>query len=368
MKRPCDIAVIGAGVVGAAAAYRLARAGQQVVVLEAGEPGHGTSASSFAWVNAVRKEPEVYHRLNAAGVRAYATLAQELGTDIGYRDGGSLEWAEGDAEQRELEERVERLARRGYPAEWIDRDAALGVEPALAIGARVERVVYYAAEGWVDAPRLVRVLLDRAVAAGAEVRRATPARLERRPGGRVAVEIDAGTSGADTALVCAGPATAAVLRPLGVTLPVGRKVGLLAVTAPPPEPLRRVVHAPGIHLRPDVSGGLLLGADDVDALTTESTPPGRPPDYARTLLERARRVFPPARDVDLLSVRIGVRPMPSDGQTIAGRLPGFANAWVLATHSGVTLGPLLGRLIADEITTGVPSAELGPFRPDRFGR
>ena len=52
--------------------------------------------------------------------------------------------------------------------------------------------------------------------------------------------------------------------------------------------------------------------------------------------------------------------------TIAGRVPGFANAWMLATHSGMTLGPLLGRLIADEIVGGAPSPMLAPFRPDRF--
>jgi hypothetical protein len=64
--------------------------------------------------------------------------------------------------------------------------------------------------------------------------------------------------------------------------------------------------------------------------------------------------------------RIGVRPMPGDGQTIAGRIPGSANAWMLATHSGITLGPLLGRLIAGEIVGGTPSAVLAPFSPERF--
>ena len=48
------------------------------------------------------------------------------------------------------------------------------------------------------------------------------------------------------------------------------------------------------------------------------------------------------------------------------RIPGFDNAWMIATHSGVTLGPLLGRLIADEILRDTPSATLAPFRPDRF--
>jgi len=86
------------------------------------------------------------------------------------------------------------------------------------------------------------------------------------------------------------------------------------------------------------------------------------------MLERARRVYPTARDVTLVEHRVGVRPMPSDRHTIAGRIPGFENAWMIATHSGVTLGPLLGRLLADEIVRGAPSATLAPFRPDRFAR
>jgi len=81
---------------------------------------------------------------------------------------------------------------------------------------------------------------------------------------------------------------------------------------------------------------------------------------------RAARVFPSARGVTLVEHRVGVRPMPADRHTIAGRLPGFDNVWMLATHSGITLGPLLGRLIADEIVRGTPSAALAPFRPDRF--
>jgi glycine/D-amino acid oxidase-like deaminating enzyme len=84
------------------------------------------------------------------------------------------------------------------------------------------------------------------------------------------------------------------------------------------------------------------------------------------MLERAARVFPAARDVTVAEYRVGVRPMPSDGHTIAGRVPGFGNAWMIATHSAITLGALLGGLIADEIVRGASSAMLAPFRPDRF--
>ena len=70
--------------------------------------------------------------------------------------------------------------------------------------------------------------------------------------------------------------------------------------------------------------------------------------------------------VKVVDRRVGVRPMPADRHTIAGRIPGLDNAWVIATHSGVTLGPLLGRLLSDEILGGVSHATLAPFRPERF--
>jgi glycine/D-amino acid oxidase-like deaminating enzyme len=151
-------------------------------------------------------------------------------------------------------------------------------------------------------------------------------------------------------------------------------------TSRPPETLSRVVHAPGVHLRPDASGRLLLGADDVDTLATPavgtSIPSGAVPfnaegaarlsELAALLVERAARVFREARHVKVVEHRMGVRPMPADGHTIAGRIPGSANAWVIATHSGVTLGPLLGRLLADEVIGGTPDVGLAPFRPERF--
>jgi glycine/D-amino acid oxidase-like deaminating enzyme len=359
-----DVAVIGVGIVGASAVHALARVGARVVALDAGVPGGGTSRTSFAWVNSVRKEPELYHRLNAEGMAAHRALARELGPEGGYHEGGSLEWAGEGEPERELRARVERLASRGYAAAFVSRREALGLEPALAIPDHVKDVAFYAAEGWLDAPRAIARLL---AASAADVRPAAPVRSLRTRGDRVeAIVLDDGEVVAQSVLVCVGPGTQSFLADAGVTLPVGRVPGLLAVTSRPARPLGRVVHAPGIHLRPDASGGLLLGAGDVDGLIGESTSRETAFAVAGGLLERAARVFPAAKETRLVDARIGVRPMPGDGVTIAGRVPGLANAWMLATHSGITLGPLLGRLIAGEIVGGAPSSVLEPFRPDRF--
>jgi glycine/D-amino acid oxidase-like deaminating enzyme len=241
------------------------------------------------------------------------------------------------------------------------------MEPGLAIPEGLGEVVFYAGDGSLDPPRLVERLVAAASASGAEIRPATPVQSLRMAGDRVEALVLPGEEvAADSVLVCVGPATHAFLAPLGADVPVGRVPGLLAVTSPPAPPLGRVVHAPGIHLRPHPGGGLMLGATDIDGLIDESTAPAAAAAIAGRLLERAARVFPAARGVRLAESRIGVRPMPADGHTIAGRIPGVRNAWVLATHSGVTLGPLLGRLIAAEIAGGEASAALAPFRPERF--
>lgn len=359
-----DVAVVGLGIVGASAVYASAWAGARVLALDASTPGGGTSGTSFAWLNSVRKEPDAYHHLNAAGMTAHRDLSRELGGDAGYHEGGSLEWAAAGVTAGELRARVQRLASRGYPAEWISRARATELEPGLAMPDEVDDVAFFAADAWLDAPRLIGRLLAAASARGAEVREGHAVRSLRTRGDRVeAVVLADGEVTARSVLVCVGPSTQAFLEPLGVAIPVGRAPGLLAVTSRPAVALGRVVHAPGIHLRPDAGGGLLLGAEDVDTLAANA---GSPASLATLLLERAGRVFPAASSLRITDSRIGVRPMPGDRVTIAGRIPGLANGWLIATHSGITLGPLLGRLMADEIVRDKPSSTLAPFRPDRF--
>ncbi|MGD9895209.1 MAG: NAD(P)/FAD-dependent oxidoreductase [Dehalococcoidia bacterium] len=367
MNDAYDVIVIGAGMVGAAAAYRLADAGWRVLLIEAHEPASGASGNSFSWLNAVSKEPEAYHRLNADGLAEYAGLAEELGVEIGLRGGGSLQWGGSDDSQARMRDRTGRLAARGYPAAWISRAEALRLEPGLAIGEAVEGVAYHPGDGWVDAPRLARAFVNRTLAEGADLWRGARVRALRLDDGRVTgVDTDRGEVRAGQVLLCAGTGTPALLAPLGVQLPVRSVPGLLAVTSPVAEQLGRVVYAPGVHLRPDVDGGLRFGADDIDDLTSEITPAEPVPDFAQPLLERAQAVYPPARDARIVRVHIGVRPVPEDGLTVAGPVPGVGNAWVIVTHSGITMGPLLGRLIAEEMTGGPMDPRLAPFRPERF--
>ena len=66
------------------------------------------------------------------------------------------------------------------------------------------------------------------------------------------------------------------------------------------------------------------------------------------------------------ATRVGVRPMPRDEKPIVGAIPGLDGFYVVVSHSGVTLGPLWGRIAATELLDGIVDPRLAPYRPARF--
>ncbi|MDQ3654910.1 MAG: FAD-binding oxidoreductase, partial [Chloroflexota bacterium] len=65
------------------------------------------------------------------------------------------------------------------------------------------------------------------------------------------------------------------------------------------------------------------------------------------------------------SIRITTRPIPGDGLPVIGTIDGLEGLYLMVTHSGATMGPLLGQIAAREITTGASDARLNAFRPNR---
>jgi glycine/D-amino acid oxidase-like deaminating enzyme len=88
--------------------------------------------------------------------------------------------------------------------------------------------------------------------------------------------------------------------------------------------------------------------------------------WAAELLGRARRVTRGLDQAAVTTYQVCVRPMPADGQSIVGWLPGPRGVYLAVTHSGVTLAAQLAGLITTELVTGTAPDELQPYRPSRF--
>ena len=158
------------------------------------------------------------------------------------------------------------------------------------------------------------------------------------------------------------PGAAGPLGHAGSTAPgLAVRVGPVA----PPGPVR-LVHTPELSLRPHPGGLLHLEAEDAAAAVDLHTPEPELRRWAAELLRRARRTVRGLDDARVVEYQVCVRPLPADGQSIVGRLPGAPGLYVAVTHSGVTLAAHLSRLIAADLTTGTPPAALAPYSPARF--
>src|SRR5215831_19480720 len=278
---PRSYVVIGAGVLGASVAARLAEAGAGVTLLEQARPGRAATRSSFAWLNANDKEPRAYHELNHAGMRAWAALAARPGGEAWYRPAGNIEWAASAAGHARLAARVRRLAGWGYPARLIGAAEAAELEPSLRLPPSLPGAAWFPSEGYLLTERLVNQLVGVAVQHGATVLTGEPGRVTGldAAGGVVRAVLTAAGQviPADVVVCCAGrwvPGLVALAGTglAGATGPVplvpwatpgaaapGLMVRAGPVTAPGPA---RVVHAPQVYLRPHSGGLVHLEAPD----------------------------------------------------------------------------------------------------------
>lgn len=362
-----DAIVIGGGVVGMATALRLEELGAQVTVLEAGELGTGASRATFGWVNANNKTPERYFRLNADGMYEYRRMQREFGRPLWARFDGHVEWDVREGGKSRLREKVDRLRGWGYDAELASPRDIQRLEPDLRIPDGIDEVAWYPQEGTMDSALMIGAFARRLRLGNGEIRTETPVTRLLVSGERVTgVETAGGERlAADVVVVCTGSVAPDLLGQVGFTLPMAPMVGLIAVSGPSTSQLRAVVHNGTVDLRPDGAGRVIMRHYDFDAMVTAETPDRPVPDFTHDLLERATDVIPALAGSGVDAVRIATRPIPGDGMPVAGYVPGVDGLYTLVMHSGVTLGPLLGRLAAREIVEGDVDARLETFRPGR---
>ncbi|TPK60437.1 FAD-binding oxidoreductase [Mesorhizobium sp. B2-4-15] len=360
--------IVGAGLLGTSIAYRLAERGHIVTIVERDHPGAGTSGSSFAWTNANEKTPYNYHLINALGMRAHRELENEFGARPWFHGGGAVEWRSNAHEAQELDERVERLIGWNYAAEWISPDRLHRLEPALARDASGDaKIAYFSDEGWVDPSVYIEFFLGKARDLGAKLRRETVTGVDlsgdKVTGVRTA---SAKTISADVVVNCTGRWANDLGQDVRLTFPLAPTIGLLVVTAPAHSGVRRVVRTSAVNMRPDGAGRIMLHSEhDEQAFTLESSSHDTYP-AALAMIERASRIYPGFAGARPEAMRLSHRAIPGDGVSAVGPVPEVSGYYAAVTHSGATLAPWLGQVVAAELAGESANDALQDFRPARF--
>jgi len=377
LRPKARVAVVGAGIVGSAITYHLAKRGLDVTLLDRNAVASASSHGTFAWINASwAKQPESYHALNQMGVDAWHRLQQALNLPIKW--GGSLEWFAAAERQDRLSRDVQEQQAWGEPAKMLTQLEASALEPRVAFGG-AGHVALSPRDGALDPVLISQLLVNAAKSHGArvikhcEVLRVDETAEDQR---QKILGTSCGDIAVDRLVLATGADPSAIQTFAGFDLPQRSTPGVIVITQPMPPVLSHIVVAPGIHIHQRLDGRLVLGEQEgapenaahklrLTARPTRFPNAATASQHAQRLITLASEYVTGLPEVNAEEVIIGWRPLPLDGHPVIGPSPADPNAYVAVMHSGVSLAAIVGELVAEEILTGERAPVLTPFRADR---
>ncbi|MBP1875597.1 D-amino acid dehydrogenase [Ensifer adhaerens] len=363
--------IIGAGIFGVSTGLQLARRGIRVTIINDGPPANGASGRSLSWLNSARMRSEPYHRLRMAGIDRYRTLSARHPDADWLRFDGGLTW-DADDERNEVDAAYRHEVSLGYDARHLAATDVTTVTPGLDASAITPQgAIFNPGEGWVDLPVLIDLLLKEfALFGGALVTDQGAARVVIEGGRAVGAETSTGGRFLTDAVVLAtGPAVPKMASEAGQTIGDGTPTALLVQTKPLAHPLRAVLNTPRVAVRPAPGGTFSVDADwAADEGVKVRDDGGYEIDEAvvEALLAEASKVMEGNPQLEAASIGVGGKPIPGDGEPVLGALKAIPGYYIAFSHSGATLGLIVGELLAYEVATGAEHPMLAPFRPDRF--
>jgi glycine/D-amino acid oxidase-like deaminating enzyme len=386
-----DVAIVGGGIIGAACAHELARAGASVTLIERDELAAGASGRNQGWF--VLPEDPVLEPMARATLPEYLDVAASspLPVWIDREPVGHLLVALEDEDVPRAKPALSSATAQGVPIRQLDTAELREAEPAITPDA---------VAGWLldqghrlDPAALTVALALAAKAAGGDIRHHLRVRALLEDGEAVrGVMTDDGPIHADTVVVAAGPWSTSLLDPMRIRLPVSGARGWIVRVAPTTEPLRHLIEHTGwrdsperfaaveqpsaervatdgmpqaevgaiLHLHPD--GTVLVGSSRQAWITPEPEDPSVP----RRQLAAAIKVVPSLAVSRVLSTWWGLRPITPDERPLVGMV---RDGLVIATghgSEGVILGAGTAKLVTSIVLDDSPPFDPVPFDPFRF--
>lgn len=363
-----DIVIVGAGTVGAAIAYGLARQGERVLLLDGDDGDFRAARANFGlvWLQGKGLDMPAYQTLTRSSIKAWRGFADglEAGSDMGlcYEQNGGLAFCLGADGFEKRQAALQRLHNQwaGAEPDWemIDRAALERLLPKVTLGPDVTGASLGRGDGHANPLRLLAALHAAVIRLGGEVRSNASVRDIMTSGGDFRLAIGDEIVTAPRIVIAAGLGTQALARQVGLDVPLRPERGQILVT----ERLDPLLPLPASGLRQTADGTIMIGATKEDVgfdLSTTGNAAGR-------LSRSALRIVPALAGAGLVRQWAGLRVMTPDSYPIYAQSRSHPGAFVAVCHSGVTLAAFHAGAFAAAIAAGTLPDDLSPFHQSRF--
>jgi sarcosine oxidase subunit beta len=387
--QPGEIIIIGAGVIGAAIAYYLAKQGVRPLLFDQGDVCSGSSGACDKAISMQSKNPGLHLSMAMESAAMFPGLGEELDYAIEYKSGGGMIAIENEKQMSIMENFVARQQTLGLPVSLLPIEEARRRQPALSPSLLAS--TYSPADAEVSPLKLTFGFARAAKRLGAVIYTGAKVTDIQTRNGRVSgVVTDKGAFRADVVINATGIYAPFIGSLVGLDIPIKPRRGQIIVTeAMPPYIVgdlwsaRYIVakHTPelirqedpqaaelgvGLALSQTHEGTLLLGGTrefvGYDLSTT--------PEALSTILRHAVNVVPGLKNIHIIRVFSGLRPYTPDGMPILGPVAGLDGFLMAAGHEGdgIALAPVTGKMIADYVTGGIEAPAIQKLHLERFAQ
>lgn len=250
------VVIVGGGIIGLVAALNLAERNIPVVVIEKGKLAAEQSSRNLGWVRKTSRLPEDIPLAQAAD-RLWATMAERVGSDVGYRQAGIMFVAR-QADQMAMHER------------WFEHVKHLQLDSALLSSAEIARRVpggnsawaggiFTPSDGRAEPTKAASAIAKAAQRLGAVIVENCAVRSLITSGGRISgVFTERGEIKCEQVLLAAGAWSRRFLINHHIALPTLPLICSVLQTEPLEGPTDIAVGAPDFSFRRHHSGGFIV--------------------------------------------------------------------------------------------------------------
>jgi glycine/D-amino acid oxidase-like deaminating enzyme len=373
LPKTADIIVIGAGVMGTAIAFHLAkRKAGKVLVLDKDHVGRGGSGRSSALIRMHYSFPAEV-QLALVSLKMFQNWREVTGAPGDFRKTGFVRIVHPNEKER-LKLNVDMQRQLGATVELVDKQQLHELEPDWKVD-DVELAAYEPDSGYGDGAGVAGDFLEAARELGVNYLSRAQATTLRVDAGRIAsVETDHGVISSPIVIAATGPWTRPLIQRVGYDLPIQCEYHQVAILRNAPEMkgggCACIDSVTATYFRSDAHDKFLVG----DFYGTRPVDPDNFPQRASEeslaeIIDRACRRVPKLEGAEVMRGVTGVYDVTPDSRPLLGEIPGIGGLYICAGFSGMgfKISPAIGVVMSELVLDGEgKTVDIEAFRPSRF--